>query len=418
MKSNAKVITLFALLLYLFIEGVIYAGLLIVGKIYNYRYDPRINSLSEQQKDHLRRFTTQREAQYIHQDPMLGWTNKQSRYEFSSKYGTIVYEYNSAGMRDNREYATTPSSKVIRLSAFGDSFTHGSDVNLIETWAKQLSSIDPAIEVLNYGVGAYGLDQAYLRYLEVGTEYQPHIVLIGYMSENIARNVNVFRPFYTRLYRNAIFTKPRFMVGDDALDLQENPLSTFEDYEYFLHNDTKVLAQLGEHDYHYQINYDGGPFDVLPSVRFAKVLLYGYRKRISNPIFKDGMYQVGSEAYQVTLKIFDAFYQEVIENGAVPIVLIFPDTGDQRKSRQGKARRYTPLLEDFDARGYRYIDLLGALEPYESQYTIDQLTRNWGHYSPLGNRIVAEYIHARLEAWGLTEPSNIKKTVEAALKSR
>ena len=42
-----------------------------------------------------------------------------------------------------------------------------------------------------------GWTKSFLRYLKVGTTYNPDIVFIGYMSENIARNVNIFRPFYT-----------------------------------------------------------------------------------------------------------------------------------------------------------------------------------------------------------------------------
>ena len=52
-----------------------------------------------------------------------------------------------------------------------------------------MESYDSNMEVINFGVGGFGLDQAYLRYLEDGIQYKSHIVMIGFMSENIYRNV-------------------------------------------------------------------------------------------------------------------------------------------------------------------------------------------------------------------------------------
>lgn len=386
--------------MYLFIEGLIYLGLLLIDKSYYIRYDPNISALSEKQKSRVTNLLKHKKGQKMNWDPILGWA-------YSSKA-------NSAGMRDNREYERVPPQGAIRISAFGDSFTYGADVKLADTWEKQLTSIDPTLEVLNYGVGGYGLDQAYLRYLKVGTEYDPQIVFIGFMSENIARNVNVFRPFYTRSYRNVIFTKPRFKVKDGELVLLENPLSTIKDYEHFLKNESDVLTKLGENDYHYQTKYNRGPFDTLPSVRLLKILSHGIRTRITNPIFNlKGMYSVNSEAYLVTLKIFDAFYRRVLENGALPIIVIFPDLNDQRRSRNNKKCRYTPLINDLKSKGYYYIDNLEALKPHETSYTVDDLVENWGHYSPLGNRIIAEYIYRSLMNWGLTDLSKLNKTIDA-----
>ncbi len=248
-------------------------------------------------------------------------------------------------------------------------------------------------------------------------EYNPHIVFLGYMSENIARNVNVFRPFYSRWYRHAIFTKPRFKVKDGALVLLENPLTTFEDYEYFLHNETEVLAKLGENDYHYQIAYTKGIFDSLPSVRFVKISWWVLKARVLfDPIFNvAGMYNVKSEAYEVTSKIFDVFYRRVLENGALPIIVVFPDKPhDQWRSRKKEERRYTPLLNEFRAKGYSFIDALAALEPYESHSTVDEFVADgWGHIAPLGNRIIAEYIFTQLRNRGYLNLEKLEEVIQA-----
>jgi hypothetical protein len=385
--------------IYLLIEGTCYFNLWVLRTHFKISYNPNISRLSDEQKARLRNFLQKRRGQYAQQDPVLGWVYYDST--------------NTSEMRDNLKYEKVPLPGKLRLSTFGDSFTFASDVKLEESWGKVLARQIPSCEVLNYGVGAYGLDQAYLRYQQIGTEYHPHMVLIGYMSENLARHVNVYRGFYTGAYRNTIFTKPRFQLQNGQLVLLKNPLSTVKDYEYFLNHDEKVLARLGKNDYHYQRNYNGCAFDFLPSVRFVKLCIATLRNKFGVPIFtSQGLYNMNSEAYQITEKIFDAFYQNVLQNEALPIIVIFPDMGDQMRSRRKKERRYTPLLEHFNSKGYRYIDLLEALKPYEAQYNIDELVeKRWGHFSPLGNKIIAEYIANQLDHWDLADVKNVREAV-------
>ena len=200
--------------------------------------------------------------------------------------------------------------------------------------------------------------------------------------------MNVYRPFYSPWYQNDIFAKPRFRFRNDELFLLKNPLSSLKDYEQFLLNDRKIIAKLGEDDYHYQVGYLKGPFDFLPSVRFIKVFLNTLSKRVSKPIFTPtGLYNTESEAFIVTAHLFDAFYRDVLKNGALPVILIYPDLNDQRRSRDNCERRYTPLLDHFKSKDYFYIDTLDALEQYNSNYAIENFVVNWGHLSPLASQI-------------------------------
>ena len=49
---------------------------------------------------------------------------------------------------------------------------------------------------MNFGVGGFGLDQAYLRYQKMIREFELPTVLLGFMPENMSRHVNTYRPFY------------------------------------------------------------------------------------------------------------------------------------------------------------------------------------------------------------------------------
>lgn len=387
-RSGLKLGVLFLLVLWGALELTFLAGLWSLRKVRRVGFAPRIERLTADQRQHLEDFLARGEGRSVDHDAELGWIPKLER--------------NAAGMRDDREYTPEPAPGVLRIAAFGDSFTYAEDVALEESWGKQLAALDPQLEVLNYGSGAYGFDQAYLRYLRRGREYAPHVVFLGYMSENLARNVNVYRPFYHRAYSGAIFTKPRFVLREGELVLLENPLATPEDYERLLADDEAVLRRLGEHDYHYQKGYAAGPFDLLPSIRFAKVFRWTVETTLLDPIFRwDGAYEPGSEAFRVTLRLFERFHEKVVEDGASPVVLIFPDGMGQRRSRRGEPRRYAPLLDELHARGYRVIELLDALDAVADRHSVEELTVAWGHFSPLANRLTAEHVYAKLVDWEL-----------------
>ena len=391
MRRKTLIPLIFALLLYLVVEAVSLAGLWTLRKTRGITWFPIASRLEPAAIAGLDRFLADPGSALLVPDPDLGWVRRNS-------------EINAAGMRDDREYSLEPATGVLRISAFGDSFTYGSDVPLGDNWTKRISAMRPSIEVLNYGLGAYGLDQAYLRYLRDGPTYRPDIVFIGYMTENFARTVNVYRGFYTTSYRNFFFSKPRFRLDHDTLVLIPNPLRTMADYRRLRDNQEEVLGELGRNDFHFAGQYGAGPFDFSPTVRLGKIAVALIRKRAQTPILtRDGLYEPRSEAYRLTVAIFDRFYRKVLEDGALPVIIVLPDINDQKRSRDGLPRRYGILLENFRAKGYRYVDALDAFEPVESQYTVDDLVVQWGHFSKLGNDLVAKHILGQLAEWDLVE---------------
>jgi len=175
-----------------------------------------------------------------------------------------------------------------------------------------------------------------------------------------------------------------------------------------------MLRQIGKHDYHYQTGYLAGPFDFLPSIRIGKIFLHKLQIKYVQPIFKmGGMYSKNSEAFHVTTAIFDAFHKKVLENGALPIILIYPDSGDRKRSRYNKPRRYRPLLEYLRSKDYLYIDLMTAFEPYANKYTPDDFMVTWAHFSPLAHEITAKFINNRLQEKGLTDINSVTEAIKA-----
>lgn len=317
-------------------------------------------------------------------DGALGWT---LRPGFRSPTVTV----DERGRRRALDRPAAPSD-ALRLAAFGDSFTFGDDVADRDAFPEALARLDAGIDVANYGVPGYGLDQAFLRYLNEGRAERPRIVIIGYLSENICRSVSVFRPFYSP-YTAFPLAKPRYVVEAGDLRLVRNPLPTAESYRRLLARPAETLAELGRHDTHYRTRPHAGSWD-----RFATVRLVKLAAAQRSPVNRDGCYG-SDEAFSVTTRLFRRFYETALEDGAQPVVLIFPDRDEVATWRSERRKRYAPLLGFLRERGYRFVDAMDAFDDAGGELSIDELLPS--HLSPLGNRLVADHLRQCLQGFGL-----------------
>jgi hypothetical protein len=338
----------------------------------------------------------QRKSDYIVHHPVLGWTIRPNG-------AGGLYRANSQGLRAEVDYSLTPQPEVVRIGAFGDSFTHGDDVPVQQTWIETLSRMRPGTEVLNFGVAGYGPDQALLRYHHDGVRFQPQIVLIGFMSEDIYRSVNVFRPFYFPV--GQAVAKPRFVLEGDELKLLPNPLSAVEDYQRLLDSEQSVLPMLGLHDWHYQSRYTRSPLDLFPSVRFAKL---AWHEIIQEKIITRGAYNTRSEAYLVTRGILEKFYQDVLDNQSIPILVLFPTETDIDQYLRKGTTRYSALGSDFESKGLHTLDLVAAFASRAESKGISALFSGSRHYSALGHQVVAGAIHGFLQCDRLREAQHVR----------
>jgi hypothetical protein len=369
----------------LLIEGVARLGLLALGAR-GVSYDPISDTLTPAYREALVRVIAGT-TRYLDYSPVLGWTLHPKGER------PPLYHANAAGLRGTREYALEPPAGVFRISAFGESFTHGDEVPDSDAWPARLER--PGVEVLNFGVGGYGLDQALLRYRLEGRQHHPRIVLIGFMAENINRSVSVYRPFY---HPTGILplSKPRFRVAHDTLVLIPNPMRSAEDYQALLRAPASVLPRLGADDYYYQTREHAGRWDVLAAVRLGKMAWRVVRQ--ANGPLRGGSYNPRSEAFQVTLATLAEFVRGVRADGATPVVLLFPQRRDLNRYRRAGTRSYDPLRTALDEAGIRYLDLVDAFEGCRLE---DVPALVPVHYSAAANARVAAYLSAALDSGGI-----------------
>jgi hypothetical protein len=404
LSTRKKIV--FSLVLFAFLWLVVelgcLGGLWALRRYKNLEYQPRlVEDLRDKHKGLLAAQIADRSS-YLVFDRDLGWTIRPNGDKRQ-------YKANSKGLRATREYGLRPAPGIVRLAAFGDSFTHASGVPTGFSWEERLEALDPGLEVMNFGIPGSDPGQALLRYRREGVQYQPAIVLIGFMSENINRMVNTFRPFY--FPRSGIpFSKPRFAVERGRLVLIENPIRSIDQYRELLAEPGKWLPRLGEHDYFYRRYNRRSRCDFLPSVRFARIIEDQY---FHQPTFTaDGLYNTRSEAYRVTLRVLDQFYREGLGHGSLPILVMFPQRKDVRLRHAGEKVGYQPLLDELRRRGYRVIDLADGFERYDPQATMAK--KNFLHYPKEGNQMAARWIHSELVRQGLNRPEGVRKALAAA----
>ena len=126
---------------------------------------------------------------------------------------------NSRGLRGSSEHAYEKPPGTLRILTFGDSFTFGEEVSDDETWTYFLEKLLPGSEVINFGVHGYGHDQMLLYLREEGIKYHPDIVILGFVSEDMERNMLSFRDY----------AKPRFVLDGGRLVLTNTPVPRIEE---------------------------------------------------------------------------------------------------------------------------------------------------------------------------------------------
>lgn len=326
----------------------------------------------------LDHFFKNRSQAYVVDDPVLGWTIAPN-----AKSDNGLYFSNSRGIRSQpSEYTEEPPAGVLRIALFGDSFTHGDEVPYEKTWGKLLEDAlkedgIPA-EVINFGVGGYGIGQAYLRWNHLGRAFSPRIAVFGYQGENMKRVVNLFRSFYSRRTW-LVFSKPRFIINPKGeLELINCPVVEPEKIPEVLEDFHQ--SPLAKYEFWYNPkNY----FDSLwLKSRFFQVLYNRFHKPRPDHQEGPGIEESGGQPEDVTLAILKKFIREVKEAGAIPVILHIPKKSHLKLVEKGITPAYYPLFEELEREGAVVVD------PVERMKGKSRLYKR-SHFSRKGGEIVA-----------------------------
>ncbi|MBI4882011.1 MAG: hypothetical protein HY812_20480 [Planctomycetes bacterium] len=324
-------------------------------------------------------------------DALLGWSpvpgddGGDFRYdEFGTRVGVAPI-------------AALPQASVRRLVVTGESFTHGDEVGSLESWPAQLDLALPGWEVANLGVGAYGMDQALLRFRRDGKGLAPRAVWLGFMISAAPRLSSVYRPAL-RHHELSISFKPRFeLAADESLTFVPNPAGSEEEMVRLLEDQRLFLARVAGHDFwvdHWPAAY--GPAGShwshhLAAARLALTRLEGRREHPA-----ECLADPGCELFRLASAIAVEFSRECRASGAEFRVVLLPDRKSLDLWEERGARPWRPFVDELLRRGVPVTDLSEALAAAGAR-TDPGFWRPGGHYSPRANAAVARELRGLLD---------------------
>ena len=154
---------------------------------------------------------------YLVFDPELGWVVGRDRATADG-----LYISSAEGIRSGeRGIAFAESRPAYRIAIVGDSNAFSLEVPFDESWAHRLEALlGSDVQVLNFGVNGYGIDQAVLRYERDVRPFLPDLVIFAFIQHDLDRSMTVY-PFISFPSWEMPFAKPRFLA-DDAQTLPVN----------------------------------------------------------------------------------------------------------------------------------------------------------------------------------------------------
>ena len=328
-------------------------------------------------------------------DTTLGWQPVPGTVRtFTSSSGAAwTAHYDKDGAR--HDDLCVADGGTARIAVFGDSFTHGDEVEDDQTWAHALAVLLD-VPVRNFGVSAYGTDQALLRLerqLDAGLDVD--VVVLGIHEENVNRIVNRYRPFYLPTDPLILGFKGRFMLDGDTLRLVPNPLDPSGDPTPTV---SECLDEASRDDYWVARNAERP--DVSPPFTYQLLKLaldVAVEKALihSSPLAPlPGNAWLDQGASRLMIALIKRFVSIAHAQAVKPVLLMLPDLGNG--TDWDGTTSYQPWLEEL-----RRDPATSSLVVVDMTDRIDdvrgfRVRPDGGHASVGGNRQIARALAERI----------------------
>lgn len=294
-------------------------------------------------------------ALFWHYDATLGWSHRPNQDgRFVHRDFSVRVKTNSAGLRDD-EYRIERTDKK-RMLVLGDSFAWGFGVELADRFDKIIEQRLANWEVINAAVSGYGTDQQFLYLRDIGTAYQPDVVLLLLHENDFSTNIAAEAYWYN---------KPYFSLENDRLTLSNVPVpeATFlQKLDRLLLGRTFFLGRV--------------------YLRTARPVIAYFSQ---GPDRSDGSDDVNSEtAGPLTVRLLEAIDAVCTEHGARFVLVSIPTDDDRKKA----------ALDAFSNESD--VPYLG-LDEYFSTFKVAMEFPNDAHWNATGHAAASEAIANFLE---------------------
>jgi len=355
-------------------------------------------------------------------DPELGYIQTDYIFRDGMEDTLSAYTYErQGGHRKMINYADQPC----RINTYGDSFTQCAQVSDGETWQEILAA-HMREPVRNFGVGGYGVYQAYRRAMRIeDTDLAAEYVILNIWDDDHFRNIDA-----ARWNRVAWVHKDLPRGGDDSYLVHGFPWAHVRydlDSRKFVElpglcRDEQDLTKLADREYYYEVFKDdpvvhlftlreGGeaPVDRLEALAEAfglKINLRDPKTRCDDARKLHIAYGLRSTEY-----ILDKLRAWANQNDRKLMILLSYDTPAVRNFIETGERFDRELVDYLESNNFTYVDCLRkAADEYKAfNLSVDEYLERFyigragaqvfGHYNPYGNFWFAFAIRKELINW-------------------
>ncbi len=253
------------------------------------------------------------DTSYFVYDRELGWSVGPNRRSRNGLYFSSLEGIRSAG--PNVRMADIDAR--FRVALIGDSNAFSFEVPYEDSWGYHLQRIlGDDVQVLNFGVDGYGLDQTYLRYLRDVRPWKPQVVLIGFVEHDLTRAMVVY-PFVSFGWPGYL-VKPRFVVENNDLKLLNVPLPT-----------PREILGMNRIEQLPFVEYDLGFTTTDWSWRFNRApLLFRFLTSAFPRSVRSGPYVSEEAKTALNSRLLAEIFRSIEQAGAVPLLVYMSQSSD------------------------------------------------------------------------------------------
>lgn len=275
-----------------------------------------------------------------------------------------VYEFkfsnNSLGLRGNREYTETKSTKH-RILMLGDSFTYGLGVNDDETYPFYAEKFLAETEVINMGNNGKGPDYFLRTWDKLGKNYKPDLVSVGFF-------------------------------GNDFWDVEQGKY-------YKVDGENVTPIDLSQTDFAKKSMQNNKVYSFF--IEYSHLVSLIRQAIIGQTISPQNDTSDNESSNEKNIKLTALYLKklsESVEKEKTPLVVFYiPRKEDVEAYRLGKILRkdetaFQQIAKELNLHTF-------SLTPYlaEMNQPLDDLYLLEGHFKPLGNKLIGEEIAKRLK---------------------
>ena len=335
-------------------------------------------------------------------DPTLGWVLCDSIRGGSVDGSKGIYRYEADGARKVVNYPGRPC----RIHTYGNSFTHCDQVSDGETWQEYLAAHlqEP---IRNYGVGGYGVYQAYLRMKKTEKSEPAEYIILNIWDDDHYRNLDAWRAIRFGFRTPCGYTLPYLKVNvsqDKCVEIRnifEEPEQVYRlcDEQFVrqtFRDDPVLVTTLARRAPDNQIT---------PQVVNAVAENFGFSKSAFGDLQpKQRIHKMHTEAALFATKNIVTWTEQFVRKTGKKLMLMLSfGSGNMRSALADRPQfdqtfvgwlrdKPYPVIDMRDAFRTEYKNYKGSIEQFLKKYYI-------GHHTPAGNFFTAWAIKDRVVKW-------------------